>query len=663
MPRRPIIIANCSGANLDQGFQMARQIKNGPIDAVYGDYLAEMNLSDNARAYREGKHPGWEKTAEDGILQSLPLIKGTNIKIVVNGGALNPAGLAHKVHAAVVQQDLGLKVAYVSGDELIDRAKEFISHDMKHLDSAINKDIKVDKLVTKFLDRCGSGSDSDSKGPQDCAVRPVSCNAYLGARAILKGLEQNADIIICGRVSDASPVIALASWWHGWTLLDYDQLAGALVAGHLTECSGYTTGANFCDFYRYRPLTKLLDIGYPIAEIASDGSFVVTKHPGLNGVVNSDTCRCQFLYELQGNEYLNSDVKALLRDIEISDIGKNRVLVKGIKGAPPPPTTKLALFYDSGYQCEFTICATGTAEEVDAKFDLQKAQFFKYLTEDNSSSSSGSSSSSNLLDRFDVLEFQRFAHPDANADTQFAGTSFLRIVAQAAEQETLYHVAKGFKTYGMQHFSGLHHVMDVRLLVPKPINTFYPSIIDQQELNETVTILLNNNNDNSNNTAAEAITFPADRIQKFEPLKPRVSYETANPLTPAQLATEFGPLVCKPLSSFVLARSGDKGSNVNIGLFVHRDDEYRWLTSYLTCDRLKQLMGKDWQSWFYVERVEMPKIYAVHFVVYGLLGRGVSSSTRIDALGKGFADWIRSRTDMVPEKFVKRYEGVTYTIE
>lgn len=151
----------------------------------------------------------------------------------------------------------------------------------------------------------------------------ISAHAYLGARGIVEGLRRGADIIICGRVADASPVVAAAWFWHSWTEVDYDCLAGALVAGHLIECSAYVTGGNFAGFDQY-PVDRFIEPGFPIAEIDRDGSCVITKHPNTGGMVNVDTVRCQFVYELQGNVYLNSDVAAHLDNVVIENAGTDR---------------------------------------------------------------------------------------------------------------------------------------------------------------------------------------------------------------------------------------------------------------------------------------------------------------------------------------------------
>jgi hypothetical protein len=139
----------------------------------------------------------------------------------------------------------------------------------------------------------------------------------------VEGLRRKADIIICGRVADASPVIAAAWYWHSWDESDYDRLAGSLIAGHLIECSAYVTGGNFSGFDRY-PIDTLVEPGFPIAEIDADGSCIITKHLNTGGMVNADTVKCQFLYELQGNVYLNSDVSAGLDDVVVEQVGEDR---------------------------------------------------------------------------------------------------------------------------------------------------------------------------------------------------------------------------------------------------------------------------------------------------------------------------------------------------
>jgi hypothetical protein len=258
-------------------------------------------------------------------------------------------------------------------------------------------------------------------------------------RAIKRGLEEGADIIICGRVADASPVMAAAAWWHGWPDSAYDELAGSLIAGHLIECSTYVTGANFAGFDKY-DIKDLLNLGLPIAEIDSNGECVITKHDALPGIVTEDTVKCQLLYELQGNIYLNSDAKADITHVQVKEESKNRVHVGGVRGYPPPSTTKLAVFYRGGFQCEATINATGYATA--RKYKLQEAQIRSKLQEWG------------LLEQFDVLDFQRIGVPAENPRSQLESTTSLRIFAQAKDATTVGKLAQAWTYNFMAHFAG-----------------------------------------------------------------------------------------------------------------------------------------------------------------------------------------------------------------
>ncbi|PNP42300.1 hypothetical protein TGAMA5MH_05982 [Trichoderma gamsii] len=592
---RPVRIANCSGALTDPGILMYNQAKYGPVDVITGDYLAEATMASSAIERTQSTGPGWIKSAFDGIQMSLDLINEKRIKIVVNGGAMNPKGLAEKVHNAIKLKGLKLRVGYIEGDNLIHKVHHLISKSLAHLDGT-NPDVQYTKDTTSFLE-----------SPREMPI--VAANAYLGYRAIKKGLDEGADILICGRVSDASPVIGAAAWWYNWSESDFDQLAGSLIAGHLIECSTYVTGGNFAGAYKYPP-SDFLRLGSGIAEILPNGDCVVTKHDALNGFVTPATVKCQFLYELQGNVYLNSDVKADISKVTVTEESKNRVLVSGVKGYPPPPTTKLAVFYQGGYQCEHLINASGYA--TDHKWDVQELQIKDTLEQWG------------ILDKFEVLEFQRIGTPMKDPDSQFASTTYMRVFAQSKDV----------------HVLSMHFSMDFRPLAPKPFFAYYPAVVSQNEIKETVTIL-------GEASIEEALCYPILPPSRTEPLAPRENYETADPIS----LKSFGATVNRPLGDLVLARSGDKGGNVNIGLFVESPEQWEWFRSFMTKGRLRSLMRKDWKDWYFLERVEFPNIYAVHFVVYGSLGRGVTSTSLLDNLGKGFAEFIRAVHVEIPQKF------------
>ncbi|KNG80798.1 hypothetical protein ANOM_010317 [Aspergillus nomiae NRRL 13137] len=608
---RPVKVANCSGYHGDPAYEMYRQATLGDVDFITGDYLAEVNLANNAEAWRAGKHPGYEETAWQGLQQTIDVIAEKGIRVVINGGALDPRALALKVEALTAEKNLDICVAYVSGDDLYPQVGPNMptnKEELQHLDSG-NSSIVPSRLTYAFMNTTDGSP-----------IPMTSAHAYLGARGIVEGLRRGAQIIICGRVADASPVIAAAWFWYDWSETDYDRLAGALIAGHLIECSAYVTGANFAGFDKY-PVEDLIAPGFPIAEIERDGTCVITKHPGTQGVVNTDTVKCQFLYELQGNVYLNSDVSAHIGDVIVEDAGKDRVRVSGIRGSPPPPTTKLAVFYPGGYEAQLLYNATGYATA--RKWDLLEKQLRHFLPE----------SAANDLE---TLEFQRVGVPDPNPSSQLKSTTYMRIFIAARTAQAVTTVAKAMRHISLKHFSGFHASPDARTAVPRPFLAYYPAIINQSDINEKINIL-----DGQSKTAS----FDIPRPSQYELLKPRESYD---PVTPT---IYNGPTKDIRLGDIALARSGDKGANLNFGIFVSNPAHWEWLRSSMTISRMRDLLGDDWDDSFSIERVEFPQIHAVHFVIYGILGRGVSSSSRLDGYGKGFADYIRDKVVSVPVQF------------
>ncbi|KAI8713876.1 hypothetical protein NCS52_01233500 [Fusarium sp. LHS14.1] len=609
---RPVRIANCSGYHGDPAQEMYKQATLGDVDFITGDYLAEVNMANNAEAFREGRHPGYEETAWDGIQQTIDVISQKRIKVVINGGALNPGGLATRVAKLVKDRGYDLKVAYISGDNVLPKLgnhmPQQIEQALPHLDSPSHH-VTVSPESYLFT--------REGQEPREI----VSANAYLGAHSIYEALQKGADIVICGRASDASPVMACAYYWWSWKNTSYNELAGALIAGHLIECSTYVTGGNFSGFDAF-DIERFVDPGFPIAEIDQDGSCVITKHPGTGGMVTIDTCSCQLLYELQGNVYLNSDVKAYLDDVSMEQVGLDRVRVSGIRGAPPPNTTKLAVFYKGGYEMQalFNASGYGTAK----KFELFQKQVRFFLGEE-------------ALQRFDVLEFQQIGVAAPDPVDQNSSTVYFRIFAQAPEASLLNTVNIAVRNISLKHFSGFHSSLDMRTAIPRPYLAYYPALWNQSDISERVHFV---------NAKGETQSFATGQPPAFEDVGQRQSYD-------AEASTQTDAELCNVrLGDIALGRSGDKGANLNFGLFVHTPAQWDWLRSYLSRAKVQELLGTDWKDGYSIERVEFPKIHAVHFVVYGILGRGVSSSKRLDGFGKGFIDYFRDKVVQAPASII-----------
>ncbi|KAJ4482546.1 hypothetical protein J3R30DRAFT_3286185 [Lentinula aciculospora] len=658
-PRRPIRIGNSSGAIGDGPDQLYRLSTEGPIDAIFSDYLAEVNIP--WRALEMNDHPelGYEQSP---LIQlrwatAAEEIVDRGIKWVHDGGALNPRGLYEEIKR--ILNDKGLlgktKLAWVEGDDVLDTVKANLA--------GVNDVAKV----YPHLDIPGQTL-NDSFSKDGDVEQIISANAYVGLRGILAALEDGAQIIVCGRVCDASPVIALGAWWHGWSLTDWDRLAGSLVAGHITECGPYTTGGNFCDFCDFFPDpssldAKFYDLGYPIVELAHDGSCIVTQHPGSNGAVTVDTVTAQLVYEIQGPKYLNPDVVANLENVHVEAVAgeENKVKVWGITGSPPPPTTKLAVCSLGGYQAEMSLFAVGL--NIKEKYESWKMQASTIMKIDPSKFSKIA------IDLYGYgLHSLPAAEPSNSAShsqrryfdprSQKDCTAMIRHFVQAPTKDVINEFMNSFLTMGMAGYPGLCRSLDFRDGVPKPFVKYFPAIISQQDV--FIRVHIGNIGDVRNSDEEQTIDIPPIREEDTDPFNGQVSYD---PEVKLDLAS-FGPTKRVPLGLLVLARSGDKGGNANVGFWVGNADSeaWPWLQSLLTIDKLRVLLGRDAyplhdQSQPYpITRFEMPHIRAVHFVIFGILEDGVSSSSLVDPLGKSVGEYLRAREVDIPERFLLRRE-------
>lgn len=353
------------------------------------------------------------------------------------------------------------------------------------------------------------------------------------------------------------------------------------------------------------------DLAFPIGEIYNDGHCVVTKQPGHNGLVSVDTVRSQLVYEIQGRYYYNPDVVADLSRVSVRQEGPDRVYVDGVRGLPPPPTLKVAIQAVGGYQAEMSFYAIGL--DVEEKAKSLESMSRRILGEDG----------------FEILSVQTIGSCSLDPRSQDAATSRVRIFAQAKTEESL--LPDRFMGPVIQNliqaFPGITPDLEYpRTAQPKPYLTYFPGLIPRHMVPATAVHLLTESEPTTViEHTSETASSPPRRQDNYEPQHPR------------DLAS-FGETVRIPLGYQVFARSGDKGSNVNVGFFPQGDseEEWQWLRAFLTTPRIRQLLGDDAADVVRTERVEFPAIHAVHFVLVGLLGSGggVTSTRRVDSLGK-----------------------------
>jgi acyclic terpene utilization AtuA family protein len=555
-------IGNCSGFYGDRHSAMREMLTGGDLDYLTGDYLAELTMLILGRDRMKHPERGYAKTFLTQLEECLGLAHDRGVRIVANAGGLNPAGLADAIRSLAERVGVAARVAHVEGDDLLPRAEEL-----------------------------GLGA-------------PLTANAYLGAWGIVDCLASGADVVVTGRVTDASVTVGPAAAHFGWGRTDYHQLAGAVVAGHVIECGIQATGGNFSFFTEIPDLTYA---GFPLAEIHADGSSVITKHPGTGGLVSVDTVTAQLLYEITGARYANPDVTARMDTIELSADGADRVRISGVVGEPPPPTLKVSLNSIGGFRNSMTFVLTGL--DIEEKAALVRHQLEAALTVKPAE-----------------LEWTlaRTEHPDA--DTEETASALLRCVVRDQDAAN---VGRQFSAAAVE--LALASYPGFTVTAPpgdgQVYGVFTAGYVDA--------------------TKVPHVAVDADGSGSYIPCATETLDLTPADPPPLPEPLPAGPTRRVPLGRIAAARSGDKGGSANVGVWVRTDEQWRWLANTLTVELLKELLPETAE--LPVTRHLLPNLRAVNFVIDDILGQGVAYQARFDPQAKGLGEWLRSRHVDIPE--------------
>jgi hypothetical protein len=555
-------------------------VEGGPIDVLTGDYLAELTMAILLRQRMRDPSAGYAKTFLTQMETVLGVCVDRGIRVVANAGGLNPTGLADAVAELAARLGLEVRVAAVAGDDLMPKLDSIIG-DLAHLDTGALPD--------------GAG------------LQLVTANAYLGGWGVAAALESGADVVVTGRVSDASLVTGPAAWRFGWSRTDWDRLAGAVVAGHVIECGAQATGGNYSFFEEVEGLKRP---GFPIAEVHEDGSSVITKHPGTGGTVSVGTVTAQLLYEIGPAEYLNPDVTARFDSVRVTEVGDDRVLIDGVRGLPPPPTTKVSAAALSGFRNSMTVVLSGL--DIDAKVDAVLDGLWE-LTGGR--------------DQYDAVDVRIVRTDRGDAASIEQAMAFLKITVDDRDPER---VGRSFSNAVVE--LALASIPGFTVTAPPgretPLVRYWPSTIPQVD---TVVRL-----------GADEWIVPPTRDRGAAPASPA-------PIEPPKLEHHRwdGATIDAPIGRLVGARSGDKGGHANLGVWARSDRAYAWLEAFLTIDRLRALLPDT--AGHVIERFRLPNLRAVNFLIRGYLGEGVASSTQWDPQAKTLGEYFRSRVVPVPE--------------
>ena len=544
---------------------MREMLTGGELDYLTGDYLAELTMLILGRDRMKHPDRGYAKTFLTQLEECLGLAQDRGVRIVTNAGGLNPAGLADAVRALAQRVGVPVRVAHVDGDDLAPRAEEL-----------------------------GLG-------------KPLTANAYLGAWGIVDCLDSGADVVVTGRVTDASVTVGPAAAHFGWSRADYHQLAGAVAAGHVIECGIQATGGNFSFFTEVPDLTYA---GFPLAEVHADGSSVITKHPGTGGLVSVDTVTAQLLYEITGARYANPDVTARIDTIALSDDGPDRVRISGVAGEPPPPKLKVSLNSIGGFRNSMTFVLTGL--DIEAKAELVRRQLEAALT---------------VKPAEMEWTLARTDHDDA--DTEEAASALLRCVLRDPDPAN---VGRQFSSAAVE--LALASYPGFTVTAPpgdgQVYGVFTPGYVDAAKVPH--------------------IAVRADGARVEIPCATDTLELTPADPPPLPESLPAGPTRRVPLGRIAAARSGDKGGSANVGVWVRTEEQWRWLANTLTVELLKQLLPET--ADLPVTRHLLPNLRAVNFVIAGILGQGVAYQARFDPQAKGLGEWLRSRHVDIPERLL-----------
>lgn len=307
------------------------QVTKGPIDYLVMDYLAEVTMSILQKQKNKNPELGFARDIPDLMRRILPICKEKNIKVITNGGGVNPLSCANAVIKVAKELNIkNLKIGIVLGDNILE---------------------KLDKIISS-----GSLLNNMETGESILSVKDklLSANVYFGAFPIVEALNNGADIVITGRTTDTGLTLAPMIYEFGWTKNDYDKLSAGTVAGHILECGAQSSGGNFLG--NWQSIPNMAEIGFPIAEAFPNGEVIITKHQNTGGRVSFETVAEQLLYEIgDPKSYITPDCVADFTSIKLEDLGNDRVRVYDVKGFPETEFYKVSCSYADGYSASATL--------------------------------------------------------------------------------------------------------------------------------------------------------------------------------------------------------------------------------------------------------------------------------------------------------------------
>lgn len=558
------------------------------VDYLVSDYLSEITMALLARAQIKDPSAGYVPDVITALKPVLEEIASRGIKVVTNGGALNPAACAAALRQVITEAGLSLKVAAVCGDNLLSRVDELVTAD--------SKDMFTGETIPSDL---------------------TSLNAYVGAFPIAQALDSGADIVIAGRCVDAAVVLGPLIHEFGWKTDDYELLSAGALAGHIIECGPQCTGGNHTD---WASVPGWDDMGYPLATITSDGSIEVSKPENTGGLISPASVGEQILYEIgDPGAYLLPDVTCDWRDVTIAQSGENRVTVVGAKGSVPTNTYKATCTTTDG----FRVITTAMFAGMDAAGRARRAGHATVSRATRLMLADGMAPPTEVS-----VEVIGAGATSADLTLRAADEVVVKVALRHDDKAALEIFSKEFATMGIVA-QGLTGLFAGRPRVA-PVLRIYHLLVPKTDV---------------------PLTIEMDGSVVFAPVFAGMTdamTQTPQMSEPDRGTMPDGIVV--PLRSIAWARSGDKGDRANIGVIARRPEFMEILREQVTCERVTAMFSHYLNG--PVRRWELGGQNAINILMDAVLGgSGGTSTLRYDPQGKSFAAMLLAMPVVVPSQW------------
>lgn len=594
---KTIRIGNAGGYWGDDPSALERQVNGGRLDYISMDFLAEITMSIMQKQRSRDSNLGYARDFLPMLEKVLPKLLKDKTCIITNAGGINPESCAKAI--ATMAQGMGLnpKIAVVYGDDILQ---------------------DIDRLQ-----KLGASFTNMETGEDFKHVREhlESANVYFGVAPVAEALKWKPDIIITGRVTDTGITLAPMVYEFAWNLNDWNKLAAGIVAGHILECGTQSTGGNFTDWH----LVESFDnVGFPIVEVSADGTFIVTKHPHTGGMVSVDTVREQLFYEM-GNPkaYITPDVVADFSTIQLSQDGKDRVRVNGVKGYEATPLYKVSMAYHDGYKSLGSIIISGP-------------------------------NARDKAEKFANIFWNRCGHlfPETDRETEYFGFNachrslvarddgneiILRLGVRSSDKEKLAYFGKLIPSLILSGPPGVA----VTGGVPKPqdVVSYWPALLPKEKVHPRIALF-------TEQGLKDEKFIDSTAVGNYQPCESEAQIAT-KPSQPIHKIMEPVQKDWLPLSTIALGRSGDKGDMCNIGVMARSPKAFAFLDNYLTAQKVKDYFQE--LCFGPVKRYTLPNMQGFNFLLESSLGGGGTKTLRADAQGKTFAQGLLAQRVKIPQ--------------